>query len=161
VYDIFVPENRPKTSSFWLPYQCHGSSAHYARDLSRSSKVSQDSDCGLVSNKNFSKIPNGSGLEPGEVGQGWLKVLHLWGHSQKIHNPQPKKIFFSCKLKDLPSFECLNSSPVLLAPELHSRKAMCDLAVLARNAWNRLGVKMLMSWLDYNHCKATWSGQGH
>jgi len=26
-YDIFIPRFWPKTSSFWLPYQCHSSSA--------------------------------------------------------------------------------------------------------------------------------------
>jgi len=44
-----------------------------------SSKVSQDLDCILVSNKNFSEIlpSNDLGPGPGEVGQGILKVLHL------------------------------------------------------------------------------------
>ena len=36
-----------------------------------------------VSNKNFSEIlpSNGLGLGPSKVGQGGLKVLHLWRHS--------------------------------------------------------------------------------
>ena len=57
----------------------------WTRNLSRSSKVSKDSDCGLVSNKNFSKILPSSGLGPGpgEVVQGALNV-YLWCHSQKI-----------------------------------------------------------------------------
>jgi len=38
---------------------------------------------------------NGLGPGPGEVGQGGLKVLHLWCHSQRIHIPQPK-FFFEC-----------------------------------------------------------------
>jgi len=44
---------------------------------------SKHSDCSLVSNKNFSEIlPScGLGLGPGKVGQGDLKVLHLWCHS--------------------------------------------------------------------------------
>jgi len=33
VYDIFIPGNWPKTSSFRLPYQCHSSSADCAREL--------------------------------------------------------------------------------------------------------------------------------
>ena len=39
----------------------------------------QDSDCSLVSSKNFSKIlpPSGWRPGPGKVGQGGLKVLHL------------------------------------------------------------------------------------
>jgi len=47
---------------------------------------------------------------PGEVGQGGLKVLHLWRHSQKICIPQPKK-FFHCKLQDLPSLFSFWPSP--------------------------------------------------
>jgi len=45
----------------------------------QSSKVSKDSDCSLVSGKNFSEIlpPNGWRPGPGKVGQGGLKVLHL------------------------------------------------------------------------------------
>jgi len=47
-------------------------------------------DCNQVSNKNFSEILPSNGLspEPGEVGQGGLKVLHLWCHSQKIRTPE-------------------------------------------------------------------------
>jgi len=52
-------------------------------------------DCSLVSNQNFSEILPSNGLSPGqgEVGQGGLKVLHLWHHSQK--SATPNKIFFS------------------------------------------------------------------
>jgi len=68
---------------------------------SRSSKVSKDSDCSLVSNKNFSEILplNGWHPGPGKVGQGGLKVLYLWSHSQKIRNPQPKNFFSSADYK--------------------------------------------------------------
>jgi len=63
-------------------------------------KVSKDSECSLVSSKNLSEILPSSGLspQPGEVGQGGLKVLHLWRHSQKTRNPQPK-IFFNADAK--------------------------------------------------------------
>jgi len=99
---------------------------------SRSSKVSKDSDCRLVSNKYISKIlpSNSLGPGPGEVGQGGLKVIHLWHHSQKIRNPQPKNVF-SLQTTRLAEFEPLNSSLPLSAPELRSRKATCDLVVLA------------------------------
>jgi len=40
VYDIFVPGNWPKTSSFRLPYQHHSSSADCARELFKPSKDS-------------------------------------------------------------------------------------------------------------------------
>jgi len=59
--------------------------------------VSKDSDCSLVSTKNFSEIlpPNGWRPGPGKVGQGGQKVLHLWRHSQKKCTPQAKKFFSS------------------------------------------------------------------
>jgi len=52
----------------------------WTRNPSRSSKVSKESDYSLVCNKNFSEIlpSNGLGSGPGKVGQGGLKVLHLW-----------------------------------------------------------------------------------
>jgi len=63
--------------------------------------VSKDSDCSLVSNKNLSEILLSNGLGPGsgEVGQGGLKVLHLWRHSRKIFTPQPKNYFSSANYK--------------------------------------------------------------
>jgi len=35
-----IPRCRPKSSSFWLPYQCHSSSADCARELSKGSNGS-------------------------------------------------------------------------------------------------------------------------
>jgi len=71
------------------------------KNPSKSSKVSKDLDCSLVSNKNFSEmlLSNGWRPGPGKVGQGGLKVLYLWHHSQKICNPQAKH-FFECRLED-------------------------------------------------------------
>ena len=40
VHDIFIPGNRPKTSSFRLPYQCHSSYADCARELFKGSNGS-------------------------------------------------------------------------------------------------------------------------
>jgi len=59
-------------------------------------KLSKDSDCSLVSSKNFSKIlsPNSWHPGPGKVGQGGLKVFHLWRHSQKNYTPQAKNFFW-------------------------------------------------------------------
>jgi len=64
---------------------------------SRSSNVSKESDCSLISNKNFSeKLPsNGLSLGPGDVDQGGLKGFNLLCHSQKIRTPTKKKFFLS------------------------------------------------------------------
>jgi len=61
-------------------------------------------DYSLVSIKNFSKILPSNGWRPGpsKVGQGGLKVLHLWHHSQKIRMAlvrQPKTAVFTPKSK--------------------------------------------------------------
>jgi len=44
----------------------------------------------------YYQLPS-NGWRPGpcEVGQGGLKVLHLWCHSQRISTLQPKKFFSS------------------------------------------------------------------
>jgi len=51
-------------------------------------KGSKDSDSSLVSNDNFSKILWPSGWALGQVTWAKMaqKLLHLWHHSQKIHN---------------------------------------------------------------------------
>jgi len=74
----------------------------WTRNPNRSSKVSKDLDCNLVSSKNFSEIlpPNSWRPGPGKVGQGGLKVLHLWRHWQKTCTLQAKN-FFECRLEDL------------------------------------------------------------
>jgi len=59
----------------------------------RSSKVSKDMDCSLVSNKNISEILPSNGLGLGEVGQGGLKALHLMSLIKNLHAPTKK--FFS------------------------------------------------------------------
>jgi len=58
-------------------------------------------DCSLESSKNFIEIlpPNGWRSGPGKLGQGGLKVLHLWRHSQKNRTPQAKKFFSSADEK--------------------------------------------------------------
>jgi len=114
---------------------------------SKSSKVSKDSDCGLVSNKNFSEIIPSSGLGagPGEVGQGSPKALHLWCHSQKTRTPQPKKFFWVQTTRLSESFELLTGSVALTKPEKFLRKATCDPAVFSRTAWINPGAKVLNS----------------
>jgi len=47
------------------------------RNPNRSSKVSKDSDCSLVSNKNFSEILPSNGWRQG-TGEGGQKIFHLW-----------------------------------------------------------------------------------
>ena len=43
--------------------------------------------------------PNGWRPGSGKVGQGGLKVLHVWHHSQKTSNPQAKNFFSSADWK--------------------------------------------------------------
>jgi len=77
-------------------------------------------DCSLVSSENFSKIlpPNGWRPGPGKVGQGGLKVLHLWRHSQKNCIPQAKNFFRVQSTRLANRFEPLNSSLAQSAEEL-------------------------------------------
>jgi len=66
-------------------------------------KGSKDSDSSLISNKNFSEILWSSGWALGQVALAKMaqKLLYLWRHSQKIHNPT-QKIYFECRLQDWP-----------------------------------------------------------
>jgi len=71
------------------------------------------------------------GPGPGEVGQGGLKVFHIWCHSQK--KPQPKIFFFWVQTRRLAaSLEPLKSSLPFSAPKLWTHKAMCDPVVFWR-----------------------------
>jgi len=92
-------------------------------------------DCSLVFNKNLDKIltSNGLGPGPGEVGQGSLKVLHIWRYS-KIRIPQPKNFFRVHTRRLAAPFTPLKSSLPLSAPELHACKSTCDPVVLARES---------------------------
>jgi len=60
-------------------------------------KGSKDMHLSLLSNENFSEILWPSGWALGQVTWAKMaqKLLHLWRHSQKIHNPQPKNFFSS------------------------------------------------------------------
>jgi len=87
-----------------------------------------DSGCSLVSSKNFSEIlpPNGWRPRPGKVGQGGLKVLHLWCHSQKTRTPQAKKFFFRVQTRRLAaSFDIFTGSVEHTGPEKFPCKATC------------------------------------
>jgi len=55
---------------------------------------------------------------PYKVGQGGLKVFHLWRYSQKTCNPQAKKFFRVQSTRLADPFEPLNSSPAQSAEEL-------------------------------------------
>jgi len=63
-------------------------------------KGSKESDSSLVSNENFSKIlwPSGWALAQATWTKMAQKLLHLWCHSQKVRNPQPK-IFFWVQIR--------------------------------------------------------------
>jgi len=60
-------------------------------------KGSKDSDSSLVSNEKFSETlsPIGWALGQPTWAKMTQKLLHLWHHSQKICNPQPKNFFSS------------------------------------------------------------------
>jgi len=75
-------------------------------------KGSKDSKLSLVSNENFSEIlwPSGWALDQVTWAKMAQKLLHLWGHSQKIHNPQPKNFFRVQTRRLAESLEGLNSS---------------------------------------------------
>jgi len=91
-------------------------------------------------------VSNSLGQGPGEVSQGGLKALHLWHHSQKIHNPQPE-IFFQVQTRRLSApFEPFNSSLLLSAPELRERKATCNPVVLAQKSPKLVGCQSV-KWL--------------
>jgi len=62
---------------------------------------------------------------PGEVGQGGLKVLHLWRNWEK-NPPTKQKIFFRVQATRLAaSFEPLTGSVALTGPEEFSRNITC------------------------------------
>ena len=116
----------------------------WTRNPSRSSKLSKDSNCSLVSNKNFSEIlpSNGWRPRPGEVGQ---KVFHLWCHSQKNPDPQPKNIFQVQTTRLAESFDTSTRSVTLTGAEIFPRKATHDPAVFLGTAWINPDIKVLSS----------------
>ena len=93
----------------------------WTRNPRRSSKVSKDSDCSLVSNKNFSEILPFNSWRPGP-GEGGLKVLHLWCHSQKNRTPQPTlnfvwlPYFWSLLAGNLASYQWVCSNNLVRSP---------------------------------------------
>ena len=140
------------------------------KNPSKSSKVSKDLDCSLVSNTNFSEmlLSNGRRPGPGKVGQGGLKVLYLWHHSQKICNPQAKHFFWVQTRRLTTSFELLTGSAVLIGPERFSCKAMCDPVVLAQEFLISAGRQSVNVWQHFlstsfdkvavcKHCKQEMS----
>ena len=82
----------------------------------------------LEPSKSFSEILPPKSLSPGpvEVRHCRLNDLHLRRHSQTIRTPQPNNFFACSGRRRAASFEPLNSSPPLSAPELRVRKATCD-----------------------------------
>jgi len=83
-------------------------------------KGSKESDSSLVSSENFSEIlwPSGWGLGQVTWAKMTQRLLHLWCHSQKIRNPQPKNFFQVQTRRLAESFENLNSSLVQSVEEL-------------------------------------------
>jgi len=80
-----------------------------------------------VSSKNFSEIlpPNGWRPGPGKVGQGGLKVLQLWRHSQKTRNPQAYNFSWVQTRRLTLSFDASTRSVTQTGAEIFLRKARC------------------------------------
>ena len=98
----------------------------WTQNPSRSSKVSKDSDCSLVTNKNLSEILPSNGWCPGprKVGQGALKVLHLWRHSQKTRTPNQKNFRVHSR-RLAASFDTSTRSVICTGAEIFPCKATC------------------------------------
>jgi len=90
------------------------------RNVRKLIKGSKDSDSSLVSIKNISEIlwPSGWALSQVTWAKMIPKLLHLWHHSQKIRNPQPKNFFRMQTRRLADSFEPLNSFLVQSVEEL-------------------------------------------
>jgi len=117
----------------------------WTRNPSRSSKVSKDLDCSLVSNKNFSEILPSNSWRPEQVklGQGGLKVLHLWRHSHKICTPQAKNFFQVQTRTHASSLEPFTRCVALTRPDKFLRKATCVSVFYLKNPQKHLDAKVL------------------
>jgi len=75
-------------------------------------KGSKDSVSSLISNENFIEMLWPSGWALGQVTWAKMaqKLLHLWRHSQKICNPQPKNFFQVQSRRLYDPFQPLNRS---------------------------------------------------
>jgi len=137
-----------KHSSFWLHYQRPSSSADCARELFKGSNGSTSLvDC--IRKKIFwlrgvdfcdwrhkwsslvkyylSEIlpPNSWRPGPGKVGQGGLKALNLWCHSQKNASPKQKNFFQEQTRRLVAFFETFTGSVEHTRLEKFLRKATC------------------------------------
>jgi len=83
-------------------------------------KGSKDLDSSLVSNENLSETlwPSGWALDQATWAKMTPKLLHLWCHSQKIHNPLPQNFFWVQSTRLANPFEPLNSSLAQSVEEL-------------------------------------------
>jgi len=84
-------------------------------------------DCSLVSSKIFSETlpPNGWHPGPGKVGQGGLKVLYLWRHSEKTAPPKQKKFFWVQTRRLATSFDASTRSVTQAGAEIFPCTATC------------------------------------
>ena len=102
----------------------------------------------LVSNENFSEIvwPSGWVLGQATWAKMGQKLIHLWRHSQKIRNPQPKNFFWVQTRRLSDTFEPLNSSLVQSVEELGYWWGNRQLLVLAKievRIYRTLALKVL------------------
>jgi len=92
----------------------------WTRNARKSIKGSKDWDSSLASNKDFSETlwPSSWVLGQATWAKKAQKLLHLWRHSQKIRNRQPKNVFQVQTRRLANLFEPLNSSLAQMAEEL-------------------------------------------
>jgi len=81
------------------------------------------------------------------MGQGGLKVFHLWRHSQKTRILQPKMLFWVQTTRVAESFELLTRSAAFTGPEKFPHQATRDPAVFAQTTWISLDAKVLREML--------------
>jgi len=92
------------------------------------------------------------------VGQGGLKVFHLWRYSQKIPTPN-QKIFLQVQTTRLAeSFELLTGLVAFTGPKKFPCKAKCDPAVFPRTTRINPGAKV---WKTSTSAKKTKNFIGH
>ena len=113
----------------------------WTRNLSRSFKLSKDSDCSLISNKTSDKYYHLTVWVQGQVM--WAKVAWKLITSFTIKPQPPKKLFRVQTRRLAKSFELLSGPIALTGPKKFLHKATCNPAVFAWTTGIILDAKVL------------------